>query len=49
MSISRSSNRKFDFYQIKLGTCVIPHFPGILPGKSIDGIICVMQGDLQGQ
>ena len=29
-----SSMSKYDFYQIKLGTCVIPHFQWIWNGKS---------------
>ena len=33
----------------KLGSCVIPHFHGILHGKSIYGIMFVIQGDLQDQ
>ena len=37
------------FYQIKLRTCVIPHFHVILTGKSFYGIMSVIQGDLQGQ
>ena len=45
-SISRSNNRKYYFYQIKLRNCVIPHFHGILTGKSFYGIIFVIQGDL---
>ena len=43
------SNRKVDFYQIKLRTCVIPHFHGILTGRSFCGIIFVIQGDLRDQ
>ena len=43
-STSRSNNRKYEFYQIKLRTCVISHFHG----KSFDGIISAIQGDLQG-
>ena len=31
-----------------LGTCVIPHFQGILTEKSICGIILVIEGHLQG-
>ena len=49
MSMARSSNRKYDFNQIKLGTCVLPHFHGILTGNSIFFIVFVIQGDLQGQ
>ena len=36
-SILRSSKRKYDFYQIKLETSVIPHFRVILTAKSISG------------
>ena len=48
-STSRSSNRKYDFYQIKLRTCVIPHFHVILTGRSFYGIMFVIQGDLRVQ
>ena len=42
---------KYDFYQIKLRACVIPHFHVILTGKSFYGrpIMFVIQGDLQGK
>ena len=36
-SILRSSKRKYDFYQIKLETSVIPHFRVILTAKFISG------------
>ena len=48
-STSMSSNQKFDFYQIKLRKCVLAHFHVILTGKSFHGIMCVIQGDLQGK
>ena len=35
--------------QIKIRTCVIPHFHVILTGKSFHGIMFVIEGDLQGQ
>ena len=40
---------KKKFYQIKLRTCVIPHFHVILTGKAFYGIMFVIQGDLQGR
>ena len=49
MSISRSDKRKYDFYQMKLETSVIPLFCVILSGKSISGIIFVISGDLHGR
>ena len=42
-------SKKYHFYQLKLGTCVIPLFHGILSEKSIYGIILVIRGHLQGQ
>ena len=45
----RLRERKHDFYQIMLGTCVILHFHRILTGKSICGIILEIEGHLQGQ
>ena len=41
MSTLRSSNRKLDFYQIKLGTCeiLVPHFHRILNGKLFYGTL----------
>ena len=44
--ISRS---KMIFQQLKPGTSVIPHFHVILTGQSISCIICMTQGQLQGQ
>ena len=35
--------------QKKLGTCVLPHFHWISTCKSFDGIMSVIQGDIQGQ
>ena len=40
---------KLIFYQIKLRTCVIPHFHGILTGRSFYGTMFVIQGDLRNQ
>ena len=40
---------KYDFYQIKLRACVIPHFHVILTGKAFYDIMFVIQGDLQGK
>ena len=37
--------KKYDFYQIKLRACVIPHFHVILTVKSFYGIMFVIQGD----
>ena len=37
------------FHQIKLRTCVIPHFHGILTDRSFDGIMFVIQGELRDQ
>ena len=37
------------YLKIKLRTCVIPHFHGILTCKSFYGIMSVIQSDLQGQ
>ena len=48
-STSRSSNRKVYFYQIKLRTCVIPHFHGLLTGRSFYGIMVVIEGDFLDQ
>ena len=42
-------NQNMIFYQIKINTCVIPHFHGILSCKSFSGIMSVIQGDFQGQ
>ena len=33
----------------KLRTCLIPHFHGILTGRSFCGIMFVIQGDLRDQ
>ena len=41
--------KKKRFHQIKLGTCAIPHIHWILTCKSFDGILSMIQGDLQGQ
>ena len=32
-----------------LGTCVVPHFHGILSGKPVYSIILVIEGHLQGE
>ena len=48
-SISRSSKQKYHFYQIKLRTCVIPHFHVIFTVKSISCTIFMIEGHLQGQ
>ena len=40
---------KYDFQQLKPGTCVISHFHEILTGQSISCIIFMIQGHLQGQ
>ena len=41
-TILRSSKQKYDFYQIKLETSVIPHFHVILTAKSISGYFLVI-------
>ena len=48
-SILRSSKQRYDFYQIKLETSVIPHFRVILPLKSISGNFLVILRHPQGQ
>ena len=42
VTMSRSCDKKYDFYQIKLETSVIPLVRVILSGKSICGIILVI-------
>ena len=49
MSISRSNKQKYYFLQLKLGTCVITFFHGILSEKIIYGIILVIRVHLQGR
>ena len=41
--------KKYHFLQIKLRTCVIPPFHGILTEKSNYSIISMIQGHLQSQ
>ena len=43
-SIKRSNNRKYDFYQIQLRNCVIPHLHGISTDKTCYDIMFVIQG-----
>ena len=38
-----------DFHQIKLRTCVIPHFHGFSTGRSFYVIVFVIQGDVRDQ
>ena len=43
-----SSMSKYDFYQIKLGTCVIPHFQWIWNGQNVKIYnILMIKGDLR--
>ena len=49
MSRVQFQGQVIDFYQMKLETCVIPNFDRISTGKSIYGIIFVIQSDLQDQ
>ena len=37
------------FQEMKLGTCLIPHFYVILTGQSISETILIIQGHIQGQ